>query len=784
MLSGVNVVELSHHVAGAYCGKVLAQLGASVSRCGPETDVVGSSRTRVAMQRVFHGRKLELPVNGSALQSALSQAHIVIAERGAHEEDFARLVDAVIARRKTIRDDAALIVLSAVDDAGGDVPGCGLTSAAWAAMSWAIGEPSREPLTPPYDIADHEAGISAAAAALVALLANFGAASGPVEVSSRDVLAHFVGILVQNYLPYGRPWQRDGRRPFMSGGIYPLGLFTCKDGHVALYCRNEREWQGILDAMGNPPWSREERFKDPRLIARHHAEEADSHLLPWLAQHSRAALTKMGLELGFPAAPVRFMGEVLSDPQFVFRASLESLDVAPDASVMVPAEAWRLYESQADPNAANATATCARPWPVQTSKSREPSSFLKGLRVLDLSWVWSGPMVTSILADFGAEVIKIEHPSHLDSVRLRGRPIRDGKEVEGPPTELNPWFNQLNHGKRSVVLDVKSPEGQAQVRRLAATCDVVVENMRPGALDKVMLGYGELVRANPSIVMLSMSLPGQEGPLRHMKGYAGIMTSMAGLESLVGYNAPLGEQTVVGMAKTALGDPNAAIHAVAVLMAALYRRKMTGRGLWIDLAQTDAILSILAGPLVESQLYGEAPVVANEHPLCAPHGHFACNGENQWIAISVQTESQWQQLVRTADAAVLAPFAALDQKTRLARRQEVEQAVGAWTSRQSRDEMVAALLSAGVPAAPVVSFQEMSAATWRQQRGLTRRVNHPYIGAQDILVPPWHFGGRTAGTNVPAPLLGADTDDVLRELDAAPSQTSGVIGSALGAMAS
>ncbi len=763
LLAGVNVIELSHHVAGAYCGKVLAQLGACVSRFGPETDVVGSSRTRKTMQRVFHGRKLALPSNGPALQIALSQADIVIAERGGLEEEFAQLVDDVIARRMSLRDDATLMVLSAAAEADGEVPGCGLTSAAWAAMSWAIGEPSREPLAPPYDIADHEAGISAAAAALVGLLCGFGIAKGAVEVSTRDVLAHFVGILVQNYLPYGRPWRRDGRRPFMSGGIYPLGLFTCKDGHVALYCRNEREWQGILNAMGNPSWSKDERFRDPRLIARHHAEEADLYLLPWLKQHSRAELAKMGLDLGFPAAPVRFMGEVLSDPQFAFRGSLESLDAA-DASVMVPTESWRLYERQADANVAGAAATATKPWPLQASGSREPSRFFEGLRVLDLSWVWSGPMVTSVLADFGAEVIKIEHPSRLDSVRLRGRPLRDGKEMDGPTTELNPWFNQLNHAKRSVVLDIKSEEGQEEIRKLAATCDVVVENMRPGALDKVMLGYTDLVRVNPSIVMLSMTLPGQTGPLRHMKGYAGIMTSMAGLESLVGYAEPDGAQTVVGMAKTALGDPNGATHAVTVLMAALYRRKMTGRGLWIDLAQTDAILSILAGPLVESQLSGQAPVVANQHPLYAPHGHFACNGENKWIALSVQTERQWQQFVHSAEAAELAPFAQLDLKARLARRREVERAVGVWTSRQTPDEVVATLTAAGVPAAPVASYQEMSTAMWRRERALTRVVDHPYIGKQEVVVPPWHFGSQTAGVERPAPLLGADTDDVLAAL--------------------
>ena len=759
LLAGVRVVELSRHVAGAYCGKLLAQLGASVTRFGPETDAVGSAHTRHAMQQVMHAGKHTMPLENAPVQAALERAQIVIVERDDHDDSFADCVAQIIGRRAWLQTDATVVVLSAYGDHDDYPPGCGLTSAASAAMSWAIGDPSREPLTPPYDIVDHEAGASAAAAALVALLAGAGAASSPIDVSSRDVIAHFVSMLAQNYLPYGRPWQRDGRRPYMSGGIYPLGLFTCKDGYVALYCRADNEWRGILEAMGNPQWSNTERFKDPRVIARKHSDEADSHLLPWLAQHTKTQIMNFGLKFGFPAAPVRFVGEALKDPQFAFRGSLKSFALDGGPAVMVPSEPWRLYQAPAIASAA------AKPWPLQNTRPSAPSSYLKGLRVIDLSWVWSGPLVNSILADLGAEVIKIEHPSRLDSVRQRGRPVRNGKEAEGPVAELNPWFNQLNHGKRSVVLDIKSPEGQVEIRRLAATCDVVVENMRPGALDKVSLGYADFVKVNPSIVMLSMSLAGQSGPLSHMKGYAGIMTSMAGLESLVGYAEPDGAQTVVGMAKTALGDPNAATHAVCVLMAALYRRKLTGRGLWIDLSQTDAILSILTGPLIESQLHGAAPVIGNRHPLYSPHGHFLCKGEETWIALSVQTERQWRQLLAAAKDAGLSRFAGLDARGRVAQRRDIEQALEAWTSVQSAEHIVATLTAARVPVAPVATYQAMSTSNWRQQRALTRVVDHPYIGKQEIVVPPWRFANQTAGVDRPAPLLGADTDDVLAALN-------------------
>ena len=757
LLAGVTVVEFSRHVAGAYCGKLLALMGASVTRFGPAIDATGSPDTRQAMQQVFHAGKNCVALDVTRIQAALGAARIVIVEKDDHDDRFTDCVAQIIEHRTGLNAEAIVVVISA-NGHDGYVPGCGLTSAASAAMSWGIGEPAREPLTPAYDIVDHEAGASAAAAALVALLSGRGASCSPVDVASRDVVAHFVSMLAQNYLPFGRPWQRDGRRPYMSGGIYPLGLFKRKDGYIALYCRSNHEWKGIVNAMGDPAWSEAERFQDPRVIARKHIDEADTYLLPWLEQYTKTEIMELGLKFGFPAAPVRYAGETLDDPQFKFRGSLQSLVLETGATVMTPAAPWRLQQAKPD------TAAAAKPWPLQSATSAAPGNYLAGLRVLDLSWVWSGPLTCSILADLGAEVIKVEHPSRLDSVRQRGRPIRDGKEVEGPVAELNPWFNQLNHGKRSVMLDMKSAEDQAQIRRLAATCDVVVENMRPGALAKAALGYSDLCKVNPAIIMLSMSLAGQAGPLSHMKGYAGIMTSMAGLESLVGYVEADGTQTVVGMAKTALGDPNAATHAVGVLIAALYRRKMTGQGLWIDLSQTDAILSILAGPLIESQLHGAAPVMGNRHSLYAPHGHFQCREQETWVAISVQSERQWRQLLVAINDAGLSRYAALDASARVARRPDIERALQAWTGAHTADEIIAKLTAARVPVAPVATYQAMSRAAWRQQRSLTRTVEHPYVGTQDVVVPPWRFAGQTAGVARPAPLLGADTGAVLAEL--------------------
>lgn len=742
LLAGTRVVEASSGLAAAYCGTLLAQLGAEVSRWGGATAVVASPECARLMQSLLHGDKQRVP-DEAALERALGRADLVVTDQP--------LDTLGIPPGATV---VALCQHGLDEDARG---ASALTAAAAAGVSFAIGSRDREPLAMPYDIAAYETGANAACAAIAGLLRAGAAAGAPsvIEVAARDVLANLVGTLAQIYVPYGRPWRREGTRPSMSGGVYPCGLFPCRDGYVAIYCRATAEWHAILKAMGDPPWSAEPRFRDPKIVATEFADEADGHLMPWLAHFTRAELMDIGMAHGFPVAPVRYVRETLDDAQFAYRGSFGTLPRGGNhAPLKVPIAPWRISEP------ADAPAAPAPAWAGPKAGPRPPQELLRGLRVLDFSWVWSGPMVTSILADLGAEVLKVEHPSRPDSLRQRGPSLRDGRPLQGPARELNPWFNQLNHGKKSIVADIKSPDDRDRLLALAAGCDIVVENMRPGALAECGLGYEDLARANPGVVMLSMSMAGQSGPLSRMKGYAGIMTSMAGLESVAGYASPEADAPFVGMTMTALGDPNGAVHGLAVLLAALRRRRATGRGAWIDLAQTDAILSVMGAPILEAQLAGHVPVLGNAHPSYCPHGHYPCRGEDRWIALSVANDAVWAAIARTVGGA-LAPLAGLGLDARRAQSGTIDAALASWTRSRERADVVAALGSLGAGCAPVASFEDLMAATWKMRRGLVREVEHPYLGRREIFVVPWRFDGRTAGIAAPAPLLGEHTATVL-----------------------
>jgi crotonobetainyl-CoA:carnitine CoA-transferase CaiB-like acyl-CoA transferase len=646
----------------------------------------------------------------------------------------------------------AVVSMSAGALAGEYVPGDGLTSAAWSAVSWSIGYADSMPLTLPFDLADFQAAIYACAAGLAALVADPAEERlRSVEVAERDVLAYYVGMITANFLPYERPWTRDGARPPGSAGVYPASIFPCRDGHVALMCRSQREWDALLVAMGSPAWAADPRFGDPRIVARLYADEADSHLEPWVRDKTTTELVALAASHGLALAPIRSVREALDEPQFAHRGFLSEHQVD-GMQLRAAGVPWRLLEvaSGAEP---------VRQWPVH-AESTAPTRLLEGLRVLDLSWVWSGPLTTSVLADLGAEVLKIEHGDHMDTGRLRGKARRGGVEVDGPHHEATPYFNQMNHGKKSITANLKDPRARELILEIAAQCDVVVENMRSGVLDSLGLGYAAFAASNPAIVMLSMSMAGQSGPLRSMKGYAGIMAAMSGLESLIGYDS----EHIVGSLSAAIGDPNAAGHALTVLMAALHRRKKTGRGVWIDLSQIEALLSVLPVPIILSQVCEDVRPPANTHPSFAPHGHFSCHGEDQWIAISVRSDRQWESLAALADAGQPGKLSRRRWQSaggRLSDRARLEQAVSEWTRGQDRDSLTDRLLGIGVAAAPLASFEQMSVSEWKKERELTVVVDHRYLGPTEVFVVPWKFGGQSVGQPLPAPLLGADTTEVL-----------------------
>lgn len=386
---------------------------------------------------------------------------------------------------------------------------------------------------------------------------------------------------------------------------------------------------------------------------------------------------------------------------------------------------------------------------------------LKGMRVLDFAWVWSGPQVAAWLGELGAEVIKVEHGRRLDNTRLRSRPIIDGVQAQGPSIELHPYFHQSNHGKRSITLNLKLPQAQALARELVKTCDVLVENLSPGVMARSGLGYEDAAALNARLVYLSMSALGQTGPQSDLRAYAPVMSSFAGIEAQVGYPG----EPPVGMMNFGLGDPNAAVHALVPLLAALWEREESGKGCHIDMAQIEAIVSTLPEPALQVLLgAGLSPARGNRSREKAPHGIFPAAGEDAWVSLAVANDAQWADLGKRIGE----PWCAAGQFStvagRLANVDELERHLASWTRRHTREELSASLRALGIACTPVLSVAEQWFSGQARERGIYKAVPHPVIGELMLYALPWSSPDMPPNMERCAPTLGQDNDYVFGEL--------------------
>lgn len=383
---------------------------------------------------------------------------------------------------------------------------------------------------------------------------------------------------------------------------------------------------------------------------------------------------------------------------------------------------------------------------------------LAGLRVLDFSWVWSGPLLTSILAEFGAQVIKVEHGERLDSSRLRGRPTVAGKPAEGPSIEIGPYFHQTNHDKLGITLNLKAPQACELLDGLVDISDIIVENLTPGALARAGLGYERVAARNPRLIYLSLAAAGQSGPMSAMRAYAPIMSSYCGFETLIGYPG----EDPIGMMNFGYGDPNAAIHGLLPLLAAIHDVEATGRGQHIDMSQIEALLAVAADPVIDYFMNGrEAAAPGNRHPAMAPHGVYPAAGEDRWVSIAVADDKQWQTLVMLMGRPAWACDPALaTARGRLHRRDEIDVDLQGWTAGRDASQLSASLRVAGIACSPVQDIAAQWADPHFAARAIRTQADHSLSGPEMLYRTPWTMERSRPEIRASAPTLGQHNDHV------------------------
>ena len=389
--------------------------------------------------------------------------------------------------------------------------------------------------------------------------------------------------------------------------------------------------------------------------------------------------------------------------------------------------------------------------PVESSPAQPTAPGpLQGYRVLDFGWVLAGAIPGMVMADMGAEVIKVETRQRLDYMR-QGRPlVNTGRGTERDP-ELNPMFHNVNRSKLSITLNTAEPKAVELARRLVAYCDVVVENFSPGVMDRLGLGYETLREYKPDLIMISISSNGQTGPLRDLRAYAPSIGAMAGLDSAVGYQGerPLG-------LKHAYADISGALHGVFAITAALLQRRMTGKGQYIDLSMLRAAVATMGMGLMEYTMTGRVmEPLGNYDPAMAPYGNYPCKGEDRWVSIAVHAEEEWQGLTQAMGQPEWTKendFASKYQ--RLNHRRELDQHLSSWTRDRTGEEVTELLQANGVAAMPVMDAEERLYNPHFQERVLYQEIEHPALGAEPIFNLMWKLSKTPPAIQRHAPLLG------------------------------
>ncbi|WP_216215385.1 CaiB/BaiF CoA-transferase family protein [Amycolatopsis aidingensis] len=647
-----------------------------------------------------------------------------------------------------------------------DWAGTDLVVAALGGMLAQVGDPEGPPLNLPQGQAEQLAGVNAAIGALLGLRARRRTGQGQrIEVSALESVAASLEAGALVYLHEDRVAPRPGR----VHPLVPHGLFRAADGHLGGGLGgNPRMWDDLLAWLIEA--GAQADLDDPRWNEGETRQRQQAHIFKvvqdYAAKWPKAEFAQEAQARKLPWAAVDRPPELLENPQLLGRGFF----------VDVRAQNGKTRKDLgfpfAFPEGRRSTELAAPELGAPAADWQSPSRFLPGeapgvsgpaltgVRVLDLSWVLAGPYCTRILADHGAEVIKVESASRPDPTRFA--PFMHLSRGPHDDPDTSGYFNNVNRNKRSITLDLRTEDGLAVLRKLIAASDVVVENFSAKVMRKLGLDYAAMRELRDDVIYVSMSGMGHTGPRSGWVSYADTISASAGLTGLTGW----GPDEVVGVIY-GHGDIVAGLEAALATMAALEYRADTGRGQHVDLSQLEALAAHMGTSLLEWTALGrdDGPR-GNTHPQWTPHGVYQCLGRDRWCAIAVRSDAEWAALCEVLDRADLGADPELaDAAGRRAHADLVDKAIGEWTRSLPASWVAEVLQDNGIPAGVVQDGRDLVEHDPQlRARGFYVHAEHPAAGAflhEGLTV---QLADTPGGVRSPAPLLGADTDAVLREV--------------------
>ena len=793
VLDGVRVLDLGDFVSGPYCSRLLADLGAEVIKVEPPAgdsaraygpfpgDVVDPEQSGLFLWLNYGKQSISIDRESDAgraqLEALLAESDVAVVSA-----DLDGRADPGMDLRALCERHPQLIVVA--------ITPFGLDGryAAWsgydinvAAMSGVISDPQdsgREPLMPPALQMHMLSGLGAAFTTMAALMGRPPGAGGQlVDFAQTQFMATHSAQGLPRW-PARPPSPAEGS-PLAASPAgrrtaraqYPSHVLHCKDGRVFLYAPQIQQWLRLVQAMGEPEWTKEPKFRKRLAMANEYRDETDAYVEAWLRRHSKEELLQIFMQYRVPSGPILDARDLMESKQLAERGFFQEFEHPAAGHVKAPG--FQLRMSASPPHAAGPAPTLGQ-HNGQTRRSggahdgaSDPGAGrgalpLAGCRIVDFGTVVVGGAASHLLVELGAEVIRVESRVSPEGFRI-GRPTVGSEAQRADESlwpELQSGLHSLSRGKLSITLNMKKPEGLELLKRLIAASDVVMNNFSPGVLQRRGLDYESLKAIKPEIILVSMPGAGDTGPLHDYATYAWTIEALVGMSSINGY--PDGE--LLGNLPMPWGDVANGISGALGALAAVHHHRNTGEGQYVESAQLEAFAALMGEPYLDFTMNGRvAGPRGNASAVMAPHDCYpVANG--RWVAIAVRTEQEWLDLCSASGNEQWAGDARfVDLAARQAHLEPLNELIADWTRARSSEEVVSALQAHGVAATPVLRLDDQVDDSYFYDRGAFVDAVHPLLGSMLGTGQAARLAGERPAAR-PAPMLGEHNDYVFGEI--------------------
>jgi crotonobetainyl-CoA:carnitine CoA-transferase CaiB-like acyl-CoA transferase len=758
-LDELRVVEISDRIAGSYCGKLLVDAGAQVRKIEPPqgdwlrgysatcAPVPGGSSSPFFDYLTAGKSSLSCTPDSERYRAELAAADVVVVTAGR-----SRAAALGIDPQRLLSESPAAIIVT-ISDFGwtgpyADRAASEFTLQAWAGSPGFRGDPAGPPIAIGGDLGEYMGGVYAAFGALA--VRRRVERGGPGEHLDLSMLEAMTAMQSSEWLHSQLLRVPPVRRTLEVPSIEPA-----KDGYVGITMVTGQQWLDFVAMVECPELEKIEqlRFQIGRWSYRDLIRE---QIGPWLAERTVEEIVELGQLFRLPIAALG-NGSTIRDMEYVTQ---RGVFIRNPAGFHQPRPPWLMSAcapAPLRPTPAPGAADNESPW-RRTDPEMEPVPRglpLDGVRIVDLTAFWAGPAATHLLAAFGADVVKVESIQRPDGIRYSG----------GMRTDVDDWweygwvFHAMNTNKRSVTLDLGSSEGRALFVRLAAGADVVIENFSPRVMDQFGLTADALLKVNPKLVVARMPAFGLAGPWRDRVGFAPTMEQIAGLAWVTGLpEAP-------PVTPRGACDPLAGVHAAFAVLAALNFAERTGTGQQVELPMLETVLNATAIQAIESEVFGKTLGRRGNRGHCdVIQNLYRCDGQDDWIAVTLRDDRQWGALVDLMDRPAWCDKGLATVAGRRARADDVDHRLQEWFAAQPLGPTVERLAHAGIPAAPVVSPSLVTDNPQLRDRGFFETLHHASTGANLYPCPPFaRFVGQERWLLRPPPKLGEHNGEVLRD---------------------